>query len=204
MNLERKNIVFDFGNVLVRWERETLFEGYFKTEEEKRFFLDVVVGPEWNKEFDRGRPVELLLKEIATKHPDYLAAATKYINEWQKMVPGEVPGMRELVVSLKNDGYHRVFGLSNYSPFTFSETRKRLPVLQLIDDYVISGECGFVKPEISIYLYFLRKFGLKSETCVFIDDSPANLDIAQRLGMDTILFNKDKFFKEIVTTKNND
>ena len=47
------------------------------------------------------------------------------------------------------------------------------------------------KPEKKIYELTLEKIKRCSAECVFIDNSVKNLEVASKLGMQTILFNRD-------------
>ncbi len=57
---------------------------------------------------------------------------------------------------------------------------------------IISGDTGFVKPQKEIYHYLLRHNNLIPQQCFFIDDQPENIEAAQALGMQGILFKPDK------------
>ena len=186
--VNRKNVVFDFGNVLIKWQPELLAKRFFSDPEKIKYLLYIVWSSDWNARLDRGESFQALAQERMKEYPEYREAISAYVNDWFDMVPGEVPGMLEFVRFLKADGYHRVYGLSNFSNETLPTARERFEVLREIDDYVISAECGHVKPEPEIYHYFLKKFGLRPEECIFIDDSQANLKAAAKLGFATFLF----------------
>ena len=49
----------------------------------------------------------------------------------------------------------------------------------------------YVKPEPEIYRLLYKKYGLIPEECVFIDDSAANIEGAERTGMPGIVFHGD-------------
>ena len=53
---------------------------------------------------------------------------------------------------------------------------------------VVSGEEGLVKPDRAIYDLFLARAGLAAQSCVFIDDSPANVAGARDAGMHALHF----------------
>lgn len=99
--------------------------------------------------------------------------------------------MLELVRALKKEG-REVYGLSNFSMETFPRAFRMFPVLQEIDKRLISAEVGYVKPEPEIFLHFFKKFNLEPEDCLFIDDSRTNVEMAERLGMQGIVFNRWK------------
>ena len=43
-----KNIVFDFGGVLIDWNPRYFFRSYFNDDERMEYFLSHVCSPEWN------------------------------------------------------------------------------------------------------------------------------------------------------------
>lgn len=55
-------------------------------------------------------------------------------------------------------------------------------------DIVVSGEEKLIKPDPAIYTLALDRFGVAAEDAVFIDDSAANIDAANALGITGLLF----------------
>ncbi len=51
-----KNVVFDFGGVLIDWNPRHLYRKVFPSEEEMEWFLAHVCTSEWNVQMDAGRP----------------------------------------------------------------------------------------------------------------------------------------------------
>lgn len=58
----------------------------------------------------------------------------------------------------------------------------------LFDPVLISAQVGLMKPDPAIYHMMLQRLGVAPHEAVFIDDSPANVQGAQPLGIHTILF----------------
>jgi len=58
-------------------------------------------------------------------------------------------------------------------------------------DKIVSGEVHMRKPDKEIFTYTLKRLGCNPEQCIFIDNSVSNLLVAQDLGIQTILFNRD-------------
>ena len=56
---------------------------------------------------------------------------------------------------------------------------------------IVSGLERIVKPDPRIYRVFCERYALAPESCVFIDDSPVNVDSARRFGMKAIHFTGD-------------
>lgn len=58
--------------------------------------------------------------------------------------------------------------------------------------FINSGEEGIRKPDPEIFLLTCRKLGVKPEECLFMDDTWENIESAQKLGMKTIWWEKEK------------
>ncbi|MHB8055293.1 MAG: HAD-IA family hydrolase, partial [Candidatus Aminicenantales bacterium] len=66
--------------------------------------------------------------------------------------------------------------------------KAKFPEILLFDEYVLSFDVGAAKPQPEIYYEALRAGGAAPGRTVFIDDLPANVDAAARLGIKGILF----------------
>ena len=185
----RRNIIFDFGNVLVRWEPQLVFLPYFGGDEAKYwFFWRHVSDPVFRNRIDAGEDQMKCIREQQQLFPEYAGALDLYYTKWEDTLPGEMPGMRDLVTELKADSRFSVFGLTNWSGETFPTAREKFPVLQLIDNYVVSGNVGLVKPDHRIFRLLLDRFSLMAEDCIFVDDNPNNVTAAEEIGLEGILF----------------
>ena len=184
-----ENIIFDFGNVLVRWEPEHVFLPYFGGDEAKYwFFWRHVCDQPFRDRIDAGEDSRQVISERQALYPEFAEAIEMYMSRWEDSLPGEMPGMRQLVQELKADPRVHLYGLTNWSMETFPQARAKFKVLQMIDDYVVSGDIGTVKPQPAIFNTLFKRYGLRAEQCFFIDDNPANIAGAQRLGLRGILF----------------
>ena len=94
--------------------------------------------------------------------------------------------MQELVRKLKSRGYC-VYYLSNIPEDVLDFLTER-DLKGLFDGGVASCDVHINKPDPKIYKALLDKYSLKAEECVFIDDSAANAEGAQRVGLDAIVF----------------
>ena len=183
-----KNVIFDFGNVLIDWNPAYLFLPYFDGDEERcRFFTDNVCNREWFTRMDRGEDMNKCVAELQTTYPQYAEAVAMFRDRWFEMCNGEIPGMLELILDLKSKGVG-VFGLTNWPAETFTEARRRFKTLANIDRYVVSSAVKLAKPDPAIYKLLLSKYSLQPEECVFIDDRKDNVDTAIRLGMSGIVY----------------
>lgn len=184
-----RNIIFDFGNVLVRWEPVRSFLPYFGCDHQSfAHFWDHVCDADMRNRIDAGESQQAVIAEYQGRYPEYAKALAMYFDNWEVALPGEMPGMLDLVKELKTQPNTHVYGLTNWSMETFPQARKRFEILQQIDQYVVSGEVKMVKPNPAIFHLLLDRFGLEPETCIFIDDNAQNVAAARQLGMCGIVF----------------
>ncbi len=183
-----KNIIFDFGNVLVGWTPEAFYTQYFNSSSEARYFMQHICSASWRNRIDAGENQDLCIEELCREYPQYNEAIRAYKNRWEEMFPGEIEGMREVVAMVKQNPEHRVYGLTNWSMETFPQAKKRFGILQMIDNYVVSGDVGLVKPDKRIFELLLQRFDLKASESVFIDDNADNVAAAKELGIEGIVF----------------
>lgn len=182
-----KNVIFDFGNVLVQWHPEKVYAEHFGDEARAWWFLRHVCDAAWRNRIDAGESTAACIEELKAKQPEYAEAIELYRSRWREMLTDEVPGMREVINDLRNRG-HEIYGLTNWSMETFPAARERFGILQMIDRYVVSGAEGLVKPDARLFRVLLDRYHLQAEECVFVDDNPDNVAAANALGMEGIVF----------------
>ena len=102
-----------------------------------------------------------------------------------------VEGILELLQTLKKNGY-RLYLLSN-AAIRQQEYLARAEASKLMDGTLISADVKLLKTDPQIYQTFLKKFDLKAEECVFIDDTPINVEGALYENMAGIVFNMNAY-----------
>ncbi|MBR1871951.1 MAG: HAD family phosphatase [Bacteroidales bacterium] len=182
-----KNIIFDFGAVLVDWNPHYLFDPYFGSREKADWFLANICTTEWNTRMDGGKPFAEGVAELSALHPEWAEEISLYWTGWKQMMGSTIPGMPELVAELRAKGYG-LYGLTNWSSETFYQIRDNYPVFGLLDGMVVSGDVHLLKPYPEIYRALLDKYALDPSECVFIDDNPANVAGAETVGIRGIRF----------------
>jgi len=94
------------------------------------------------------------------------------------------------------------FAERNYKQYDFvllsndvKEWNKYLFELYGLDKYfrerIVSGEIHMRKPENRIFTYAVEHIKCNPYDCIFVDNSVRNLNTAQKLGINTVLFNRD-------------
>lgn len=180
-------VIFDFGNVLLEWNPRHVYRRYFENESTMERFLHEVNFMEWNAQQDKGRTFAQGVAELSTQFPHYSELIQAYHDNWEDSIGDYFAGTVEIMKRLKAQGYS-LYGLSNWSAETFPLAREKYDFFNLLDDIVISGEVGMIKPEPEIFEHLLQKIGRKANECLFIDDAAANIEQAQKMGFATIQF----------------
>ncbi len=182
-----KNIVFDFGGVLVTYDFYRFFLPHFQSHEKTVAFMKDVLTAEAADDMDRELiPFREQIECLKRQWPEYAGALEMMDRDFVHIVTGEMPGMTELMQRLKSQGY-RLLGLSNWSSKVY-EVLEKYPIFQLLEGSVISTEVKQLKPEADIYHTLLERFQALPEECVFIDDKLPNIEGCRQVGMHGILF----------------
>lgn len=185
-----KNIIFDMGNVLLKFDRNYFLDAVgVKPADRRTLMNNVYLSLEWAK-MDRGSMTEEeAAASMCSRLPERLhEQAHLLVDRWDRPIL-PVPGMAELVRELKEAGYG-VYLLSNAS-YRQHEYWPRVPGSEYFDGTLISADVKLVKPCAEIYELLYSTFDLTPSECLFIDDSAANIEGAERTGMPGIVFHGD-------------
>lgn len=185
-----KNIVFDMGGVLIRFDRHYFIERLGVAAEDEDILLrEVFRSLEW-AQMDRGSLTDDEAAAIIKKRvPERLHdAVDKLVSMWDRPIL-PIEGMEELVAELKAGGYG-IYLLSNAS-YRQHDYWPRVPASKYFDGTLVSADVHLVKPQPEIYRRFFDTFGLAAEECCFIDDFPMNIEGAYYSGMEGFVFNED-------------
>lgn len=187
-NSQIKAIIFDFGNVLLEWNPRYVYQRFFPNDSEAmERFLDEVKFMEWNAYQDQGRSFKDGVAVLSREFPHYSHLIQAYHDHWVDSLGNAIDGTVEIMKELKQAGYP-LYGLSNWSAETFPRAREKHDFFDLLDDFVISGEVGHVKPHPEIFQILLDRASRPAYECLFIDDAIANIQQAQKLGFATVHF----------------
>ncbi|AWI24624.1 HAD family hydrolase [Flavobacterium pallidum] len=182
-----KNIIFDFGGVLVDWNPRHLYKDHFKDPEEMEWFLKNICTDEWNIEQDRGRPLSEATMGLQREFPGHSDMIALFYGQWEVMLKGDIPETVALLYKLKEKKYP-LYGLTNWSAETIDIAYRRFPFFKVFDGIVVSGTEKLIKPDPGIYQLLLDRYHLKAEESIFIDDNIHNVNAAREMGFYAIHF----------------
>lgn len=194
--MEIKNIIFDFGGVLMDWDPRYFFRDYFKDDEKMEYFLQNIAQSEWNEEQDRGRSLAEGTEIQVKKFPEWEKELRAYYDNWTVMLKSDIPKNVEILRRLGNTDY-QLFGLTNWSEETFPYAIENYDFFQIFNGkIVVSGTEKMIKPDPKIWHVLLERYHLNAAESVFIDDNPKNIEMAKILGFTTIQVTPDTNLEE--------
>ena len=190
-----KNLIFDFGKVLVDYDFVAFFQKMIPDADRCKAFTPLLFNEEIQQLLDReAKPFNEIMEEIIEQHPSFESEIRMFNEHYTKSVTEEIDGMRELLTQLKMEGY-KLYGLTNWCSKVY-QTIEQFEIFKLLDGYVISSEEKVIKPEPEIYQRLFAKFNLCPEECIFTDDKEENIVGGELLGMRGIVFNNAKQYEE--------
>ena len=178
---EIRHVVFDLGQVLIRWEPENAYRRLIPDDTDRRRFLAEVVTHEWNLEQDRGRSWADAESVLIAEHPHHAELIRAFRGNWWEMVPGLIDENVEILEGLIDNGVDAT-ALTNWASDTFTEAEERFPFLSRFRGITVSGRVKLVKPDLAIYRHHADTFGLTAANTVFFDDNAANVEAARAHG----------------------
>ena len=160
-----KNIVFDLGGVLIKWDPRNLYCKLFETSKEIDHFLENVCTSDWNEKQDAGRKLSEAPKELIEQFPHLEKYIKAYYDRWPEMLGGVYNKTQEILYSLKQKNEYKIYALSNWSKETFPIAQARYKILHEFDGIVLSGEEGLIKPDSAFDHILLYRYDLKAKEC---------------------------------------
>lgn len=190
-----KNIILDFGKVLVDYDFEVFFRRYVPNEERRNQFIPILYNDGLTPAIDRGeKSFSEIIEDLIAENPEFAPELHVFNERYPDLIIGEIPGMKNLLKKLKAEGY-KLYGLSNWCDKVYV-TMEQFDIFKLLDGYVVSSEVHQIKPEPAIYQSLFKKFNLKPEECVFADDKVENVEASRKEGMPAIVFKNAAQFEE--------
>lgn len=196
-----KNIVFDIGNVLLKWSPQDIVATLFPNEPHQ----DLLVS----KLFKSQIWYDLNLGKLDEKEAIYLYTqeSPQKIAEFEKLMDviktSLIPlnGSLELLDKAYQSG-RAIYSITDNVKEFMVYMKKKYDFFSKFQGVVMSADVGFLKPDPRIYHTLLTRYGLAPSETIFLDDILANVEGARQVGMHAIHFTtadacqkelKDKF-----------
>ncbi len=181
-------VVFDVGNVLLRWDSAALLQRIVPQRPDLHPILQQLIfqSPYWAMQ-DRGTitPGEAIAGMTA-RHPELEPFVRRVMNQWVDLE--EIPEGIAALQACKARG-KKVYVLSNYPRDGFRHAVETHDFFRLFDDIFVSSHHLLSKPDPAIFAKATEVLRLTPGRTLFIDDSPANVESALHFGWEAICIN---------------
>lgn len=190
-----KNIVFDLGNVLLRFNPQEYVQGKIADSEKARqVYQAIFQSKEWPM-LDRGVITEEeAIERIVARHADIGDLIRWCMLDWFKILT-PIEDSVAVLRQLKDRGY-KTYVLSNYHKKAYAYATGTHGFFDCFDGGVVSYQVQLLKPEPEIYETLIRQFRLNPAETLFIDDTPVNVEGGIRAGLATIWLDDPTHLKE--------
>lgn len=194
------NIVFDIGNVIVRWDPYLIVERAFGADRTNADFVrSIFPGENVWLPLNKG---EISAEQAMQRYRDKLNFSEAETDKlWQNVLASMdlIPGTVAMMDQLIKNGY-RLFALSDNVHEIVSYLKSEYDFWSRFEGVVISAEVALLKPDSQIYRHLLDTFDLNAEETVFMDDMQKNVDRAKSVGMAAMQFSTaDQAKRELVS-----
>lgn len=192
---EIDTVILDVGGVLADyWPDEYFARLGYDDETAGRLKKATFESGHWH-EYDRGvltdEEVRGRFKALAPDLAAEIDASLIHAYDLVTKRDTAIPWIR----SIKERGL-RVYILSNFSYTVMEDCKDALDFVPYADGCFWSMEHKLIKPDAAIFLTLFYEYKIDPERAVFIDDTQANLDTAQKLGLRTILYRSQQQAQE--------
>ena len=164
-------VVFDIGNVLVRWDRRNLFNKVFDDEARLERFLSDACGMNFVSHTDVASDFSKAVAERAEAYPEFAGELRLFDTRWIETLGAPIDENVALLRRLRAAG-RPVHALSNFATEKFA-AREEPPFLPRWSSTlcVVSGRAGVAKPDPRIFEILFERVGSRPGELLFIDDS---------------------------------
>jgi putative hydrolase of the HAD superfamily len=182
-----QHIIFDLGGVVFAWNPDSIIEAVIDDADMRTFVKsDIFPHPDW-QEADRGTVTEAQIIERFVRRTDLPVATLSALMREAERSMQPIPGTVALMEELATQGF-LLYCLSNMLRERYDYLRRTHDVWDVFSGVVISSHINLIKPEPGIYEHLLARYHLEPTSCVFIDDSPVNVEAARAIGMRGIVY----------------
>ena len=180
-----KAVIFDFGNVICRFDNKIIFERVSVHTGRTVSELESIVygAPDLILGYERGTISSDEFYDRLKTMCGLRMSKAEFIRAYtDKFTP--IPETFDLIRKLK--GSYKLGLLSNTSEWDFEYGIRTVEVFPLFNSVTVSFQVHALKPEKKIYVDALTKLDVHPHECVYIDDIENYVEAARDLGMNAI------------------
>lgn len=181
-----KNVIFDFGNVIVRWSPLTIAKMTFGVLANEKLATDIFSNEIWLN-LNRGIITEMEAKNLYQNQFGFSDHILHNLFENVKKSQILIDGTLDIVHALKRRGYG-IYGLTDNVHEIIAHLKKTYDFWPLFDGVIVSAEENLLKPDPVIFERLTQRYQLKPEGCIFFDDVQKNVEGARSVGINAFVF----------------
>lgn len=185
MPAQIKHILFDLGNVLVDIHPEFAMREFAREcqqpySEIQKFFLSPL-----HLEFMKGELSAHQFYESISKRYACPIGYNRFLEIWAEVIGVAKPGMEEIVRELAEKDF-QLSVCSNTDPLHWEVAKRQSDMFRYFSHYFLSFEMHLLKPQPEFFKDILNSLDARAEECLFIDDTPENVSVANRFRFHTL------------------
>ena len=182
-----KNVVFDVGNVLVKWDPISVVRKTFPEMDNPEDFLPLIFRHPFWYDLNLGK---LSIKEAIEEYHKALNIEKDSLKKLFDNAKESLVLLEDTLVIVE-ELYRSQVSLyiitDNIHEF-MAHLKQRYSFWNMFQGVVVSAEIGYLKPSPFIYRYLLENHQLNPQETVFFDDLQANVEGAKALDMHSFQF----------------
>ena len=182
-----KNVVFDIGNVMVKWSPAEIIRKTFGEDADVEYYLKAIFQHTLWYALNKGEMTEEEAKAQYREALGLSAGETDRLFDNIKDSQDLLDGSVKLLERLHEAGYP-LYALTDNVKEIVAYLKRRYDFWKYFQGVVVSAEVNCLKPDPEIYYHLLESNGIEAGETIFFDDMPANVRGAQDVGLKAIQF----------------
>ncbi len=176
-----RGVIFDFGNVIYRFDNRRILEGLAPLCGRSVAELGgLMTGSSLPEDYEAGRVNSEEFLAGVSRLCEYPFEEATFIRAFTDIFT-PIESTLELIRRLAPR--YRLGLISNTNPWHFEHAIRPCEVFPLFGAVTLSHEAKALKPDPKLFEDSLTKLGLPAGACVFIDDRPEFVEAATRQGL---------------------
>jgi len=191
-----KTLIFDFGDVFINLDKKGAMQNALNLFNLETFESDMI---EINILYEIGKiSTSEFIEFYKSKFQNINEA--DIINAWNYIIKDFPKHRLDFIKYLSQKKEYQLVLLSNTNNLHIEFVKDNVPFFEdfknCFDAFYLSQEIHLRKPNADIFEFVLKENNLRSNACLFIDDTKDNTDTAKKLGFN--IWNIDETKEDIV------
>lgn len=183
--MKAEALIFDIGNVLLRFDYGRVHRAL---RDAGMTAVDIPALEELSSRYERGAIESAEFLHALSSLVGHVMPADRLTRVWQDIFEPNEP-MWKVIDSLH--GKYPLYLLSNTNCLHHEFIVERYGIFSKFAEGVYSYRAKLMKPEPEIFDLAIRRFAVRPEATVYIDDLAANVEAARSAGLRAVLYHPD-------------